>query len=130
MAYPTGSGSERLMRGTIDSVSNTEACLLFDGNNNTGINQTTNAVPANHIITVLSIIICEMGGASELIRMYVQCVSPSSSIFLLRDQPIGANATFVWNEKIVLQGGDKLAVYLNSAGNCDVNYSYIDQDWS
>ena len=130
MAYPTGSGSERLQRGTVNGLNNNTTALLFNGANNTTVNQETNTVPANHIITLLTVSFTEIEGNNELLRMHVECSSPTDAIHLMRDQPIGAGATFVYNERVVLIGGDKLVLQMASDGIVDVHYSYLDQDWS
>ena len=130
MAYPTGSGSERLMRGTVNALTNQTTALLFTGANNTTKNQETNEVPANHIITMVSMIFTETSENAEAINMYVECASPTDAISILRAQPISGYGTFVFNDKFVLQGGDHLIVYLQDAGTVDLHYTYIDQDWS
>ena len=130
MAYPTGSGSERLQRGTVQSLNNNTTALLFNGANGTTINQETNEVPALHIITLLNISFTEVDGNVELIKMYVECASPTDAIHLLFEQPIPGKGTFTYSEKIVLVGGDHLICQLVTDGNVDVHYSYIDQDWS
>ena len=48
---------------------------------------------------------------------------------LLEAQPIAGKETFVWNDKFAVIGGDKIKVWA-SAGDMDVYYSYLDQDWS
>ena len=130
MAYPTGSGSERLMRGTVQALTNTTTALLFNGSNGTTVNQETNEVPANHIITMVSMVFCNVHSSTAELKMYIECASPTDAIHLLSKQAIGVDSTFVWNDKFVLQGGDHLIVHLNASGNTDVQYSYIDQDWS
>jgi hypothetical protein len=130
MAYPTGSGSERLQRGTVESLSSDATALLFNGANGTALDQSSNVVPALHIITVLNISFTEMSAADEKINLYVQCTSPADSIYLINQQPLPLRGTFVYSEKIVLVGGDKLFVILSTTGNVDVHYSYIDQDWT
>tara|TARA_R110002020_G_C16189541_1_gene765428 strand:+ start:516 stop:899 length:384 start_codon:yes stop_codon:yes gene_type:complete len=127
MAYPTGSGSERLMRGAINAQSNTLTHFKFDGTSpTTGTSSYT--VPALHIITVLEIIMCEKANAAEIMSIYAQ--DGTNNIGILQSQNIGAYQTFVFSDKIVLQGGDSMGFNLASAGNVDVWYSYIDQDWT
>jgi hypothetical protein len=130
MAYPTGSGSERLQRGTVQSLTENTTALLFTGANGTTLNQETNTVPALHIITILNITFTEIAGNAELLKMYIECASPTDAIHILNEQPLPAKGTFVYSDKIVLVAGDKVIVYLNSAGTVDVHYSYIDQDWT
>ena len=127
MAYPTGSGTEILYRGTIHAQSNTGTSFRWDKTNpTTGTSSYT--VPANHIITVLSVTFCEVGGAAE--SFHFDMHDGTNYIYFLNTQSIGIRETFVWSDKIVLVGGDKMSVNLTSAGNMDVTYTFIDQDWS
>ena len=127
MAYPTGSGTERLMRGGINAQSDTETAFRFDGSSpSTGTNSYT--VPANHIITVLSIVFTEQGNAEETFNLYAG--DGSNNIVILQGQTLAAYTTFVWNDRIILQGGDYLKIAAGNSANLDVWYSYIDQDWS
>ena len=113
----SGAGTEVLRRGYIDGLSDTEATLL------TGV--------ANHIYTVLSVIFCERDASTtEKIHMYVDADLAGSDIYLLRHQAIGADATFIWNDKFVITETDKLHVKAVTAANFDVWISYIDQDWT
>ncbi len=45
-------------------------------------------------------------------------------------EAIGANETFVWNDRLVLSGTDHLCMITANSANIDVVISYIDQDWS
>ena len=127
MAYPTGSGSERLQRGTIHNMVNTDTAFRFDGGlTATGTN--TYAVPANNIITVLKIIICDMSNAPKIFQLIV--IAGGVNMNLLYRQTVSAKGTFVWNEKIVLHPTDKLMLGGDSGANFDVTYTYVDQDWS
>jgi dTDP-glucose pyrophosphorylase len=71
---------------------------------------------------------CEQGNAAETINIYVNDASNNTQ--LLSAQAIGAYETFVWNDKFVMIGGDKLVVNCGSAANVDFLCTYIDQDWS
>ena len=118
MAIPSGSGTEVLKRSFIHANSNAWTNLI------TGV--------ADHIYIVLSITFNEQAGAAEDIRLRVDTNASGSNQIAIYGSGIAtlpANGTFVWNDKIVLTGTDKLEVY-NSAGNCDWYCSYIDQDWS
>tara|TARA_Y100001951_G_scaffold82022_1_gene70381 strand:+ start:64 stop:447 length:384 start_codon:yes stop_codon:yes gene_type:complete len=127
MAYPTGSGTEILRRGGINALSDSQTAFRFDGTSSTtGTNNYT--VPANHIITVLNVIVNEQGGAAETFNLSVN--DGTINIVLLQSQAIGIYETFIFDEKIVLLGGDYMQMVVGSAGNVDVWYSYIDQDWS
>ena len=85
---------------------------------------------ANHIYTILSITICETAGAAETFDLYIDDDGGGTDYEILSDQSISANATFVWNDKLVLSGTDHLCMITASAANIDVVISYIDQDWS
>ena len=126
MAYPTGSGSERLHRGTIHNMVNSDTAFRWDGGlAATGTSSYT--VPANHIITVLKIIICNVT-TSKWFQLIV--IAGGVNMNLLYQQTVPANETFVWNEKIVLHPTDKLMLGGDSSANFDVSYTYVDQDWS
>ena len=131
MAIPLQSlsGSEVLRRGSINAQSSTNTTLKFDNTATTAAGQSSNSVPATHIVTVLNIIFCEQGNqADEVLTMWVEGVH-SSGIYILQSQPIGAYQTFVWSEKIVLIGGDQLRIGTAASANIDIYYSYIDQSW-
>ena len=129
MGYPTGSGSERLMRGTIHAQGSTESAFKFDGTHPaTGTN--SYAVPTNHIITLLNFQVCEMSGSHTTFTAALIGVG-GAEIMLMTDQTLPADSTFVWNERIVLHPTDIFRINRNSGGtNFDVYYSYIDQDWT
>ena len=126
MAYPTGTGTEVLKRTSIHAQSNTATAFRWDGTMaTTGTSSYT--VTALHIITVLSIIVYEAGAAAEQISMYINDTANNINVML---QSISANETFIWNDKFVLIGGDKLIVNCGSSANVDFYCTYIDQDWS
>ena len=130
MAIPSGSGTEVLRRGVIATQTTTATSFKFDGTNpSTGTSSYT--VPANHIITMISIIICEAAGNPETFDLYMN--DGASQIHFTSTTPLAASATFVWNDKFVLIGGDKLAIAMTAGaggGDMDVYYTYLDQDWS
>jgi len=116
MAIPSGSGTEVLKQA------NTGATPL----NATSVDMITGV--ANHIYTILSIVFCEQANSSTLVDIRVQ--TPAAvSVNLAQEIAIGARETFVWNDKIVLVGTDKLNIY-NTGSNLDIWVSYIDQDWT
>ena len=127
MAYPTGTGTEVLKRTTIHAQSSTGTSFRWDGTMaTTGTSSYT--VTALHIITVLSVTANETLGAAEVIYLFM--VDGANNIKLLIAQDLAAYDTFVWNDKFVLIGGDKLIVNCGSSANVDWSCSYIDQDWS
>ena len=125
MAIPaSGDGQEVLRRGVIATQSSTAwTSFVFTGSSpTTGTNSYT--VPANHIITMLSIIWCEAGGAVESFHLN------TSTGYLLRGQALAAYGTFVWTERYVLPAGSVLQTITEGSADVDVYYSYLDQDWS
>ena len=128
MAYPIGSGSERLQRGTIHNMVNTDTAFRFDGGV-TATGTSSYTVPAHHIITVLKIIICDTANAGN---KWFQLIVTAGGVNmnLLYRTILSSKDTFVWNEKIVLHPTDKLLLGGDSGANFDVNYTYVDQDWS
>ena len=115
MAIPSGGGSEVLKRHYIHANSDAWG-VLINGE-------------AHHIYTVISVVANDQGNAAESINLRVVIDGSGQDIQLMQSQSLPANGTFVWNEKIVLQGTDHLEAY-NSAGNVDWYVSYIEQDWS
>ena len=61
------------------------------------------------------------------------CIRDSGSlpqINIFEQQDVGAYQTFVISDKFVLIGGDNLKINGGGSANFDVNYTYVDQDWS
>jgi hypothetical protein len=117
MANPStgfgGAGTEVLRRSYVNNLSDT-ATRLVDGD-------------PNHIYTILSISFNERSGGPETIEMYVDVDDSGTTLNLLTNQPLASNATFVWNDRLVLTETDELFVKMASSTNVDVYCSYIDQ---
>jgi len=128
MAYPTGSGSEILARTTLYNQSSTESSFRWDGTMAT-VGTATYVVPALHIITVLSVVFTEQAESTTQ-KIKFRIYNGSQTLWLLHDQILGSKETFVWSDKLVLIGGDKLLVDMSDANNCDVVCTYIDQNWT
>ena len=116
MAIPSGSGSEVLKIAHIAGVTNSENVIL-------------NGV-ANHIYSILTITVCETAGANETLDLYIDDDGGGTDYYILKDQPIGAKQTFIYDNKLVLSGTDHLCIIAGSSADLDVTVSYIDQDWS
>ena len=127
MAIPSGSGTEVLKRTTIHALSDTETSFRWDGTMAT-TGTATYTVTANHIITVLNIVVAETANTAGNFNIYMN--DGTNPIHLLRNQSLSGKATFVWNDRLVLTGGDKLVLYTEAAANMDAVCNYIDQDWS
>ena len=124
---PSGNGTEVLKRTTIHAQSNTQTAFRWDGTMAT-TGTATYTVPTNHIITVLSITINEQNDDTKTISIWVN--DGGNDICILNAQSLTAKQTFVWNDKFVLNSGDKLLVTAQAGSNFDLYCSYIDQDWS
>ena len=116
MAIPIGSGTEVLKVAHIAGVTNSENVLI-------------NGV-ANHIYTIISITVCETAGAAETFDLYIDDDGGGTDYEILSDQALGANETFVFNDRLVISGTDHLCMATASSANVDVVISYIDQDWT
>ena len=110
---PTGSGSERLCRASISTL-NADWQEILSGT-------------AGHIYTIISIIFCDQQGASGDIAIRLN--NGSNDIRIVSGQDHAAEATFVFNDKFVMEEDDDLDVYNSvTAGHWWV--TYIDQDWT
>ena len=81
---------------------------------------------SGHTYVVLSITICETAGNAETFDIYVDDNDGGTDHYIYKSQAIGANETFVHNDRIVLEATDMLGM-IASAGDLDVVVSYLDQ---
>ena len=105
--------SELLKVSHTAGVSNSESVLI-------------NGV-SGHTYTILSITICETAGAAETIDLYIDDNGGGTDYEILSDQAIGANETFVFNDKFVIEATDHLCAAAASSANIDIVVSYLDQ---
>ena len=82
---------------------------------------------SGHTYTILSITICETAGAAETIDLYIDDNGGGTDREILSDQAIGANETFVFNDKFVIEATDHLCAAAASSANIDIVVSYLDQ---
>ena len=127
MAYPSGSGSERLQRGTIHNMVNADTAFRFDGGI-TATGTSSYVVPANHIVTILSVNVTDTNSLLKYFQM-VGYIGSTAMNFVYQER-IPSKQTFVWNEKIVLHPTDKILVVGEAGAGFDVYYTYVEQDWS
>ena len=127
MAIPSGSGTEVLRNGFWPVQTTDTTSFAFEASN-PSVGDETDTVPANHIITFIFASWCETGNAAELINFYNTIAS--KQCYMMVGRPLAAYETFVWNTKFVLSGGDWLKTSCASSADVDVQYSYLDQDWS
>ena len=116
----SGVGSETLRRRYVDGSGESEATLCA------GI--------ANHIMTIVSIIIMENdGNGDSQFDMYIDYDLGGTNLYLLKNVALPDYKTYVWNDKIVLTDTDKLHLLGHSAASTsqyDCWVSYIDQEFT
>ena len=105
--------SELLKVSHTAGVTNTESVLL------NGVN--------GHTYTILSITVCETAGAAETVDLYIDDGGGGTDYEILSDQAVGANETFVFNDKFVIEDEDHLCAAAASSANIDIVVSYLDQ---
>ena len=98
MTIPTGGGTEVLCRGTAHALSSASTALRFDRNPVSAVGTNTVTVPANHIITILSISFAEVGNANEEVWLSVD--DGTNVIYIIVGEPVPAQTTFMFNDKI------------------------------
>ena len=113
-SMPTGSGSERLCRASIHALNND--------------NQTILSGTAGHIYTIISIT-CQEEATETGKTLAIKVNDGSNDIKITDVQQIGSRETYVFNDRLVLEGDDDLIVFCDST-NSDWYVSYIDQDWT
>jgi len=106
-------GSEVLKVSHTAGVTNSESVLL-------------NGV-SGHTYTILSITVCETAGAAETFDLYLDDDGGGTDFEILSDQSLGANETFVYNDRLVLEDTDHLCASTGSSANVDIIVSYLDQ---
>ena len=116
----TAVGKEVIRRSYLDSTAETEATLI------TGV--------ANHIMTIVSIIVTEEGGRNDShFSLYIDADSAGSDIYLLIDQDLHFQNTFVWSDRFAITATDKLHFNAAAAGGTaahSVWCTYIDQQFA
>ena len=105
--------SEVLKVSHTAGVTNSESVLL------NGVN--------GHTYTILSISICETAGAAETVDLYIDDGGSGTDYEILSDQAVGANETFIFNDKFVIENEDHLCAATADSANVDVVVTYLDQ---
>ena len=80
-----------------------------------------------HTYTILSVTMCETAGNAETIDMYIDDDGSGTDREILSDQAVGANETFVFNDKFVIEATDHLCLATASSAAVHVVVSYLDQ---
>ena len=131
MAIPSGSGTEVLKRMSIANQSSVATLVDWAQVAQTAVTNSAGTVdvPPEVIITILNIIICNADPASRTVDIMIKNSGSPSDIQILQDQPIGANQTFVFSDKMILRDNDQL-YFLANDNNVFIHINYIYQDWT
>ena len=78
-------------------------------------------------ITVLSITFCETAGNAETFDLYIRDDAGANDYEIISDQALGANETFEYTGRIVLEATDALAAQTASGADVDVVVTYLEQ---
>jgi hypothetical protein len=130
MAIPSGTGTEVLKRMSITRQDTTATkvdwaqAVQTDAGNSSG----TTAVPANKILTILSIFLHLDDTGAKNFTIYIEH-SGETTIFLFQEEAVPAKGTFVVNDKIILHPADVL-VFDASGARFDILINFIEQDWT
>lgn len=117
MAIPSGPGTEVLKRGFF-TVTGTTDTKILDG-------------VANHIYTVLSIVITETAGAAETFGLFLDPSASGTDYEILSlATALPADSTFLFSNTLVLVGTDELNFKAGATCDIDIVINFIDQDWS
>ena len=82
-------------------------------------------VTAGHTYTVLSVTICETAGAAETFNLLIDDGGGGADTYIYHTQALGANETFVHNDRIVMEATDHLSIITGSSSDIDVCVSYL-----
>ena len=82
-------------------------------------------VSAGTTVTVLSVTICETGGAAETFNLLIDDGGGGSDTYIYHTQALGANETFEHTGKFVMEATDHLSIITASSSNIDVCVSYL-----
>ena len=82
---------------------------------------------SGHTYTILGITFCETAGAAETVDLYIDDGGTGTDYEILSDQAVGANETFEYTGRLVLEDEDHLCAATADSANVDVVVTYLDQ---
>ena len=94
-------------------VSNSETVLI------NGVN--------GHTYVILSIVVTETAGAAATFDLFIDDDGGGTDYEVLSDQALGANETFVFNDRLVIEDTDHLCAQTANSANVDITVNYLDQ---
>ena len=116
----TAIGKEVIRRSYVDGAAESESTIL--------------AGVANHIMTVLSIIICERNNiADTTFKLYIDYDLGGTDCYLMQTTSLPAMGTYVWNDRFAITETDKLIILgASTSGTADMDIwcTYIDQQFA
>ena len=90
---------------------------------------------ANHIMTIVSIVICERADHSDANFFMYIAPDGGTTIYLAVAEHVGGEGTYIWNDKFALTETDALKMEAwtgpaSGAGQMDIWITYIDQQFA
>ena len=80
-----------------------------------------------HTYVILSIIVTETAGAAETFDLFIDDDGGGTDYEVLSDQALGANETFVFNDRLIIEDTDHLCAQTANSANVDITVNYLDQ---
>tara|TARA_A100001391_G_C4934532_1_gene242764 strand:- start:358 stop:687 length:330 start_codon:yes stop_codon:yes gene_type:complete len=80
-----------------------------------------------HTYVILSIIVTETAGAAETFDLFIDDGGGGTDYEVLSDQALGANETFVFNDRLIIEDEDHLCAQTANSANVDITVNYLDQ---
>jgi hypothetical protein len=118
MTIPFGTGSEVVKTFKWEELDNTPEVAIITG-------------VADHIYTVISMIFTNSRAGSGNLHVKITDSSAANPNFIVKNQAIPEDGTFIWSDKFSIVGADRLYCYMGSASDdVDVYVTYVDQDWT
>ena len=131
MAIPSGGGSEVLKRIGIYNQSTTVTSIDWAQTVQTaaGNSSGTTSVPANVIISLLTVSFCCRNSVNRTVDMLIGRAVSGNAKQVLKAQPLPGHQTYVFSDKIVLMENDVLQ-FDASSDDIDILVNFIYQDWT
>ena len=117
MAVPSGAGTEVIKTSLTNTSSSSAEQVLING-------------VANHIYTIISIVICNTGGSPGNFDLYIDDDGGGTDYYLTKNMAYPQDGTFIFNDRVSLIGTDHLCFKTVAAESMSIVVTYIDQDWT
>jgi len=80
-----------------------------------------------HTYVILSVVATETAGAAETFDLYIDEDGGGTDYELLSDQALGANETFIFNDRFIITDTDHLCAATASSADVDIVVTFLDQ---